>query len=48
MEKKGDSYMWLTDDDRHFMVRMEAKVKIGTVVGRLKRVESMGTPPPQP
>ena len=27
MEKKGDSYIWLTDDDRHFLVRMEAKVR---------------------
>ena len=45
MEKKGDSFMWLTDDDRHFLVRMEAKVKIGTVVGRLKKVESLGTSP---
>lgn len=45
MEKKGDSYMWLTDDDRHLLVRMEAKVRIGTVVARLKKVESLGTPP---
>jgi hypothetical protein len=45
MEKKGDSYIWLTDDDRHLMVRMEAKVRIGTVVAALKRVESLGTPP---
>ena len=45
MEKKGDSYMWLTDDDRHLLVRMEAKVESGTVVARLKKVESLGTPP---
>jgi hypothetical protein len=47
IERKGDSYMWLTDDDRHFLVRVEAKVKIGTVIGRLKKVESLGTPPAQ-
>jgi len=35
----GDNHIWLTDDDRRFMVRLEAKVKIGTIVGRLKRME---------
>lgn len=25
----GDIYMWLTDDDRKFLVRLEAKIKIG-------------------
>ena len=44
LQKKGDSYLWLTDDDRRFAVRLEAKVKIGTVVAELKRVE-LGTPP---
>lgn len=47
MEKKGDSYMWLTDDARHILVRMEAKVKIGTVVAQLKKVESLGSPQAQ-
>jgi hypothetical protein len=44
LEKKGDSFIWLTDDDRRFVVRLEAKVKIGTVVANLKSVE-LGTPP---
>lgn len=39
LEKKGDSYLWFTDDDRRFLVRIEARVRIGTVVANLKRVE---------
>ena len=45
LQKKGDSFLWLTDDERHFLVRVEAKVKIGTVVGKLKTVDSLGSPP---
>lgn len=34
--KRGPSYLWVTDDDRRVIVRVEAKVKIGTVVADLK------------
>lgn len=44
LTRKGDSYMWLTDDDRRYLVRLEAKVKVGTVVATLKEVEP-GIPP---
>lgn len=44
LKKSGDSYLWLTDDEHRIPVRLEAKVKIGTVVGRLKKVE-LGKPP---
>jgi hypothetical protein len=44
LERKGDSYMWLTDDDRRFLVKIEAKVKIGYVVAELKKIEP-GTAP---
>ena len=36
LQKRGDSYIWLTDDDRRVVVRLEAKVKIGTVTARMK------------
>ena len=39
LQKRGDSYIWLTDDDRRVPVRIEAKVKIGTVTARLKKYE---------
>lgn len=45
LQKRGDSFIWLTDDDRRIPIRLEAKVKIGTVVGTLKQVVSYGTPP---
>jgi hypothetical protein len=49
LQKRGDSFIWFTDDDRRIPLRLEAKVKIGTVVGTLKKVLSYGTPPqPEP
>lgn len=35
----GDIMVWLTDDDRKLIVRIESKIKIGTVVGKLKALE---------
>ena len=44
LQKRGDSFLWLTDDERRFIVRLEAKVRIGTVVANLKKMEP-GSPP---
>ena len=44
LKSQGDSFLWLTDDDRRYPVRLEAKVKVGTVVAELKKVEP-GTHP---
>jgi len=44
LQKKGDSFLWLTDDERRFVVKLEAKVKIGTVVATLKNVDRGQTP----
>lgn len=46
LQKRGDSFLWMTDDDRRLLVRLEAKVKIGSVVATLKKVE-LGVPPEQ-
>ncbi|MCB0407858.1 MAG: DUF3108 domain-containing protein [Bdellovibrionales bacterium] len=35
----GDILIWLTDDDRKFVVRIESKIKIGTIVAKLKSLE---------
>ncbi|OQW49062.1 MAG: hypothetical protein A4S09_12615 [Proteobacteria bacterium SG_bin7] len=35
----GDIYMWITDDDRKYLVRVESKIKIGKIVGDLKAIE---------
>lgn len=38
-QKSGDSFIWITDDDRKFMVKIEARVRIGTVLATLKSIE---------
>lgn len=35
----GDNLLWFTDDHRKLLVRIEAKVRIGTLVGRLKELK---------
>jgi hypothetical protein len=42
-ERKGESLLWLTDDDRRIAVKLEAKVKVGTIAAWLKKAE-LGTP----
>jgi hypothetical protein len=44
LKKQGDSFIWLSDDDRRIILRLEAKVRIGTVVANLKKFDP-GTPP---
>lgn len=34
----GDVFFWLTDDDRKFIVRIEAKIRIGKVVAMVKSI----------
>ncbi|MES2962488.1 MAG: DUF3108 domain-containing protein [Bdellovibrionota bacterium] len=35
----GDIFVWLTDDDRKFIVRLESKIKIGKIVAVAKKIE---------
>lgn len=35
----GDIFLWFTDDDRKFIVRMESKIKIGTIVASVKSID---------
>ncbi len=44
LKKTGDNHIWLTDDERHILVRLDAKVKIGTVRALIKKLVK-GTPP---
>jgi hypothetical protein len=39
LKAMGEVYFWYTDDDRHFPVRFEAKIKIGKIIGSLKALE---------
>ncbi|MGZ3687658.1 MAG: DUF3108 domain-containing protein [Bdellovibrionota bacterium] len=44
LQKRGDTFLWLTDDERRFLVRLEAQLRVGTIVASLKGLEP-GTPP---
>jgi hypothetical protein len=35
----GDIFLWLTDDDRKYPVKIESKIKIGRIVGVVKSIE---------
>ncbi len=35
----GEVLFWLTDDDRKFVIRVESKIKIGTIIGSLKEIK---------
>lgn len=35
----GEILIWLTDDDRKFVVRIESKIKIGTIIAKVKSIE---------
>jgi hypothetical protein len=37
----GDNLFWLTDDTNKIMVRMESRIKLGTIVGSLNRLKRM-------
>jgi hypothetical protein len=39
LKQEQDSFIWMTDDDRHHVLRLEAKVKVGTIVATLKSLE---------
>lgn len=42
LKKNGNSFLWVTDDDRRIPIRLEAKVRIGTVTANLVKAE-LGT-----
>ncbi|WII72018.1 DUF3108 domain-containing protein [Bdellovibrio sp. 22V] len=35
----GDNYIWLSDDDRKYVLRIEAKIKIGTLVSEVVSIK---------
>lgn len=40
--------LWLTDDERRIPVQIRSKLKVGTLIGRLKTIEPRSLPTPQP
>lgn len=35
----GDIYIWLSDDDRKYPLRLESSIKIGTLVSEVTAIE---------
>ena len=35
----GENYLWLTADERKYIVRLESKIKIGTIVGEVQKIK---------
>jgi hypothetical protein len=48
LQQQNDSYMWVSDDAHRYVVRLEAKVRIGTVVAKLREFERGSPPAPAP
>jgi Protein of unknown function (DUF3108) len=38
LEQAGDMYMWISDDDHKYVLRIEAKIKIGTLVSEVIKI----------
>ncbi len=35
----GDIYIWLSDDDRKFILKIQSKIKIGTIVSEISALD---------
>ena len=35
----GENYLWLTADDNKYIVRLESKIKIGSIVGEVQKIK---------
>ena len=35
----GENFLWLTADDRKFIVKLESKIKIGSIVGEVQKIK---------
>ena len=38
-ETIGDNFIWLSDDDHRYILRIESKIKIGTLVSEVEKIE---------
>lgn len=38
LQKQGDSFIWFSDDDRRYVLQVEAKVKVGTVKAAISEI----------
>ncbi len=35
----GDNFIWLSDDDRKYVLRIESKIKIGTLISEVVEIK---------
>lgn len=40
LQQQGDAFMWFSDDEKKYLLRFEAKVRIGWVAGVTKKIEA--------
>lgn len=45
LQKSGDTFIWLSDDEHRNILKIDAKIKVGSVVAYLRDLEN-GTPEP--
>lgn len=38
LTQTGDVYIWISDDDRKYILRIEAKIKIGTIISEVSEI----------
>lgn len=43
-KQPGEAHFWITDDDRRFILKFEAKVRIGWVTGNIKQLDLGAAP----
>jgi hypothetical protein len=47
LKSYGDSFIWISDDPRRILLKIDAKIKVGSVIAYLREYSS-GTGPAQP
>jgi hypothetical protein len=45
LKSYGDSFVWLSDDPRRIILKVDAKIKVGSVIAYLREYSS-GSPQP--
>jgi hypothetical protein len=44
LKNTGDSFLWVSDDERRILLKIDAKIKVGSVIGYLREHGYGGTP----
>lgn len=44
LQKKGDTFVWLSDDENRSILKIDAKIKVGSLVAYLREIDIGGVP----